>query len=85
LYSQLGKGEWVQLRDKIPVTEYAKLVDSFTAEGFSPEQITETAISEYCRHLVRSNYGGIFDSAYVSDQLHLCIGEKFISPCTDLF
>ncbi|MEA1877048.1 MAG: alpha-L-fucosidase [Bacteroidota bacterium] len=51
LYSQLGKGEWVQLRDKIPVTEYAKLVDSFTAEGFSPEQITETAISAGMKYI----------------------------------
>ncbi len=43
LYAQLGKGEWVQLQDKIPVAEYAKLVDGFTADGFSPEQICETA------------------------------------------
>ncbi len=45
LYSQLAKGEWVQLRDTIPVSKYAKLVDTFTADGFSPEEITETALS----------------------------------------
>ncbi|MDD4109731.1 MAG: alpha-L-fucosidase, partial [Prolixibacteraceae bacterium] len=34
LYSQLGRGEWVQLRDTIPLNEYAKLKDKFTASGF---------------------------------------------------
>ena len=51
LYAELGKGEWVQLRDKIPVAEYAKLVDGFTADGFSPEQITETAISAGMKYI----------------------------------
>ena len=32
LYAQLEKGEWVQLRDTIPVAEYAKLKDTFTAD-----------------------------------------------------
>lgn len=51
LYAQLGKGEWVQLRDTIPVSEYALLVNTFTAEGFSPEEITETAISAGMRYI----------------------------------
>jgi len=49
--SQLEKGEWVQLRDKIPVAEYAKLADRFTAAGFSAEQITETAISAGMKYI----------------------------------
>lgn len=49
--SELGKGEWVQLRDKIPVAEYAKLADGFTAADFSPEQITETAISAGMKYI----------------------------------
>ncbi len=51
LYAQLAKGEWVQLRDTIPVSEYAKLVDTFTADGFSPEEITETAISAGMKYI----------------------------------
>jgi len=43
LYSQLGKGEWVQLRDTIPLNEYAKLKDSFTAAGFDAEFIVQLA------------------------------------------
>ncbi len=51
LYAQLGKGEWVQLRDTIPVSEYSKLVDTFTAAGFDPEEITETALSAGMKYI----------------------------------
>ncbi len=43
LYSQLGKGEWVQLRDTIPLDEYAHLQDSFTASGFDDDFIVQLA------------------------------------------
>lgn len=43
LYSQLGKGEWVQLQDTIPLKEYAKLKDSFTAAGFDADFIVQLA------------------------------------------
>jgi len=44
LYSQLEKGEWVQLQDTIPVAEYALLKETFTAEHFDAEMITDLAI-----------------------------------------
>ena len=34
LYSLLGRGEWVMNREEIPVDEYARLADRFTAENF---------------------------------------------------
>jgi len=43
LYSQLGKGEWVQLRDTIPLEEYARLKDNFTASGFDADFIVQLA------------------------------------------
>jgi len=43
LYAQLEKGEWVQLRDTIPVGEYAKLKDTFTADKFDADFITDLA------------------------------------------
>lgn len=43
LYSQLGKGEWVQLRDTIPLGEYTKLKDKFTASGFDADFIVNLA------------------------------------------
>jgi alpha-L-fucosidase len=44
LYSQLEKGEWVQLRDTIPVADYARLKETFTAEHFDADKITDLAI-----------------------------------------
>lgn len=43
LYSQLGKGEWVQLRDSIPLDEYTKLKDSFSPTGFDAAFIVKLA------------------------------------------
>ena len=51
LYSQLAKGEWVQLRDTIPVAQYAKLKDSFTAENFDADIITDTAIDAGMKYI----------------------------------
>jgi alpha-L-fucosidase len=43
LYSQLGRGEWVQLKDTVPLNEYAKLKDKFTASGFDADFIVNLA------------------------------------------
>ncbi|MFM8765574.1 MAG: alpha-L-fucosidase [Spartobacteria bacterium] len=43
LYSQLGKGEWVQFNEKLPLAEYEKLRDSFRAEKFDADFITDLA------------------------------------------
>jgi len=44
LYSLLGRGEWVQLRELIPVAEYEKLKDEFTAKNFDADMITDLAL-----------------------------------------
>ena len=44
LYSLLGRHEWVQLREKIPVAEYAKLMNDFTAANFDAERIAKFAV-----------------------------------------
>lgn len=43
LYSQLGKGEWIQHNQPIPKNEYIKLRDSFTAAKFDAYRIAHTA------------------------------------------
>lgn len=43
LYSLLGRHEWVQLRERIPVAEYAKLADQFRAERFDADHIAAFA------------------------------------------
>ena len=57
LYSLLGRGEWVQYHDKIPIAEYAKLKDRFTAERFDAHAIAALAeaagmkyITLVCKH-----------------------------------
>ncbi len=43
LYSQLGRGEWVMNREKIPKEEYRKLAQTFTAADFDGRAIARVA------------------------------------------
>jgi alpha-L-fucosidase len=43
LYSLLGRHEWVQYRERIPVSEYARLKDRFRADRFDADFITDLA------------------------------------------
>lgn len=43
VYSILGRGEWVQLREAIPVKEYEKLKSQFTADKFDADRICAMA------------------------------------------
>lgn len=45
VYSLLGRGEWVQLRETIPVAEYGKLRDRFTADRFDAGRICDMALA----------------------------------------
>ncbi len=44
IYSLLGRGEWVQLRERIPVAEYGRLKDRFKADRFDVDFITDLAL-----------------------------------------
>lgn len=44
IYSLLGRGEWVQLREAIPLNEYMPLKDQFTADKFDADFITDMAL-----------------------------------------
>jgi alpha-L-fucosidase len=44
LYSLLGRGEWVQFHEQIPVAEYERLKDRFTAERFDAGFIADLAL-----------------------------------------
>lgn len=44
LYSLLGRHEWVQLHETIPVSEYAKLANDFSAKGFDADAIASLAV-----------------------------------------
>jgi alpha-L-fucosidase len=51
LYSLLGRHEWVQYREKIPVSEYGKLIDQFTAERFDADFITDLALEAEMKYI----------------------------------
>ena len=51
VYSRLGRGEWVMLREKIPVKEYEKLKDTFTADKFDADKITDLAIASEMKYV----------------------------------
>ncbi|MHC4569250.1 MAG: alpha-L-fucosidase, partial [Planctomycetota bacterium] len=43
--------EWVQLRAKVPVKEYEKLADKFTAENFDADFITDLAVDAGMKYI----------------------------------
>ena len=47
LYSLLGRGEWVMNKEEIPVDEYAKLADRFTAENFDADELIGKAKNDW--------------------------------------
>ncbi|MEO7145191.1 MAG: alpha-L-fucosidase [Bryobacteraceae bacterium] len=51
LYSLLGRGEWVQYREKIPVAEYAKLSAQFHAGNFDAGRIADLAVAARMRYI----------------------------------
>jgi len=51
LYSLLGRHEWVQFRERIPVAEYARLKDRFTAAKFDADLITDLAVAAQMRYV----------------------------------
>lgn len=51
LYSLEGRHEWLQLREKIPVAEYTKLKERFTAAKFDADAITDLALAAQMRYI----------------------------------
>src|ERR1700729_1313620 len=45
LYSQLGRGEWVMLQEKIPLQEYEKLLHKFAPVNFDAQAIVDLALA----------------------------------------
>ena len=51
LYSQLARGEWVMFHEKIPVAEYEKLKETFTAENFDVDAIADLAVEAGMKYI----------------------------------
>lgn len=51
LYSQMGRGEWIQFLEKIPQSEYAKLKDTFTAADWDAPAVARLAKEAGMRYI----------------------------------
>lgn len=51
LYSLEGRHEWLQFREKIPVADYAKLAERFTAENFDADAICQLAVDANMKYV----------------------------------
>lgn len=51
LYSLLGRHEWVQCNERIPVAEYEKLSEQFAAERFDSRAIVDLAVESGMRYV----------------------------------
>jgi alpha-L-fucosidase len=71
LYSQIGKGEWAQSIHAIPVAEYKKLKDTFTAKDFDGRAFAKTARKagmKYITLTTRHHEGfSLYDTQGLSD------------------
>lgn len=52
LYSQLGKGEWIKKIQNIPLEEYKKLKDTFTASDFDAKKIARLSKDAGMKYIV---------------------------------
>jgi alpha-L-fucosidase len=52
LYSVLGRGEWAMNRERIPIPEYEKLVEQFTAEKFDADELAGLACELGAKYLI---------------------------------
>ncbi len=50
LYSLLGRGEWVLNKEQIPIEQYRRFADRFTADRFDADGIVEKARAAGCRY-----------------------------------
>jgi alpha-L-fucosidase len=89
LYAQLGQGEWVQHLRQIPMDEYAKLKDTFTAENFDGRQIAAIARQAGMRYitLTTRHHDGfsLYDTRGLSDHdaPHSAAGRDLIADFVD--
>ncbi len=89
LYSRLGRGEWVQYREKIPCAEYEKLANTFTASGFDARRwvaMAKAAGAKYITLTARHHEGfSLYDTCGLSDYdvMHTPCGRDLIKEFVD--
>ena len=94
LYSQLGKGEWIQNIGQIPKEEYVKLQNTFTASKFDAHKIAETAKAAGAKYITlttRHHEGfSLYDTKGLNtyDAPHSPVGRdlirEYVDACNDV-
>jgi len=89
LYSRMGKGEWVQHLHNIPMEEYAKLQNTFTASRFDGRTLAQIAKKGGARYITlttRHHEGfSLYDTKGLNtfDVLHSPAGRDLIRDFVD--
>ena len=89
LYSQLGRGEWVQHMERIPREEYMQLAKTFTASKFDAGKIARTAKAagmKYITLTTRHHEGfSLYDTKGLNtyDAPHSAAGRDLIREYVD--
>jgi alpha-L-fucosidase len=91
LYSLLGRDAWLSFHEQIPLTDYARLADRFTAEKFDAREIVrvaQTAGMRYVTLTTRHHDGfSLYDTRGLSafDAPHAAAGRdlvaEFVTAC----
>ncbi len=94
IYSQLGRGEWIQHQAKIPKEEYEKLAQTFTASKFDAHQWVNTAKAAGAKYitLTTRHHDGfsLYDTMGLTtyDAPHTPCGRdlirEFVDACNDV-
>lgn len=94
LYSQMGQGEWIQNIGKIPMEEYQKLQNTFTASKFDAHKIAETAKAAGAKYITlttRHHEGfSLYDTKGLNtfDAPHSPVGRdlirEYVDACNDV-
>lgn len=92
LYSQLGRNEWAQVRENIPVEEYAKLAETFCPNEGAPREWARLAKKAGMKYMVlttRHHEGfSLWDSKVnpfnsVNYGPHRDIVKEFVDACRE--
>ena len=74
IYSLVGRHEWVQYREAIPLAEYEQLKDWFTAEKFDTDFVNDLALDAGMRYVnITSRHHDSF-----------CLFDSRVSDCTSV-
>lgn len=83
LYAVLARGEWVMYLERIPRSEYAKLVERFRPDRFDADEWAEMARLAGMRYMVftsRHHDGfSLFDSKYSDFTSAKAVGRDFVA------